>query len=121
MPQPNNDKNRGDFDRIYAEVVAEAMSVLGEGTSVITNYLEQKFSFSLAETADNPKALSEALGSALGGSTRIIQRRILRLLYERMNMKYPSYMTIDFEERIFEVKKAHEKLGSSSPPSRDAG
>ena len=120
MAQDNNDKNRGDFAKIYAEVVAEAMTVLGEGTSVITNYLEQKYSISLADTADNPKALSEALSSALDGSARIIQIRILRLLHERMNMKYPSFMTIDFEEKILEVRKAYEKLGFSSLPSREA-
>jgi hypothetical protein len=121
MPQNKNDKIGADFDRMYAEVVAEAMSALGEGTSVITNYLEQKYSISLADTADNPQALSEALGSALDGGARIIQRRILRLLYERMNIKNPLYMTIDFEKRILEVRKMYERLGSSSSPSRNTG
>lgn len=109
MPQ-NNDKNRSDFDKIYAEVVSEAMSVLGEGTSLIVSYLEQKYSITLAETADNPKALSEALDAALDESRRVIQRRILRLLYERINTKFPSYMTIDFEERISQAKKRMKRL-----------
>jgi hypothetical protein len=119
LPQNNNDKNDNDFGKIYAEVVTEAMSVLGEGTTLITNYLEQKYSITLADTADSPKALSEALGAALDGSMRIIQRRILRLLYERINIKFPSSMTIDFEERIIQVRKAYEKLGASSSPSPD--
>lgn len=86
------------------------ISVLGEGTSLITNYLEQKYSITLSETADNPKALSEALGAALDGSMKVIQRRILRLLYERINLKFPSYMTIDFVERINEVRKAYNMI-----------
>lgn len=117
MPQ-DNDKSASTFDKIYAEVVAEAMSVLGEGTFLITNYLEQKYSITLADTADNPKALSEALCAALGGSMKVIQRRILRLLYERMSLRFPSYMTINFEEKIIEARKTYEKLGSSNPPPR---
>ncbi len=116
MPKRNDDKNAIDFRDVYADVVAEAMSVLGEGTSLITNYLEQKYSITLSETADNPKALSEALGAALDGSMKVIQRRILRLLYERINLKFPSYMTIDFVGRINEVRKAYENLSPSNSP-----
>jgi hypothetical protein len=95
------------------------MSVLGEGTSLIVSYLEQKYSITLAETADNPKALSEALDAALDESRKIIQRRILRLLYERINIKFPSYMIINFEERISQAKKMYEKIESSNSSSRD--
>lgn len=114
MPKQNYDKNATDFRDIYADVVVEAMSVLGEGTSLITNYLEQKYSLTLSDTADNPEALSDALGGALGGSMKVIQRRILRLLYERINLKFPSYMTIDFVGRINEVRKAYENLSPSN-------
>lgn len=115
--KPHLPQNNNDFDKIYGEVVKEALSVLGEGTSLITNYLEQKYSITLAATADNPKALSEALGAALDGSRRIILRRILRLLYERINIKFPSFMTIDFEEKLIQVRKEYEKLGTSSMSS----
>jgi len=115
----NNNKDENNFVKIYGEVVTEAMQVLGAGTSVITNYLEQKYSIKLADTADNPKALSEALNAALDGSMRILQRRILRLLYERINIKFPSSMTIDFEEKIIQARKAFEKPGSSNSPSND--
>lgn len=116
MLKSNADKNATDFREVYAVVVAEAMSVLGEGTSLITNFLEKKYSLTLSETADDPQALSEALGAALGGSMKIIQRRILRLLYERINLKFPSYMTNDFVGRIKEVRKAYEKLSPLNSP-----
>jgi hypothetical protein len=67
------------FKSIYAHAVNEAMSVLGEGNETITTFLEKKYSISLADTADTPAALSEALESAIDGGRRIIERRIIRL------------------------------------------
>src|SRR5712692_775984 len=85
----NVQNNNDNFRKIYAEAVREAMSILGEGTAVITTHLEQKYSINLADTADNPKALSEALEFSLIGGKRVIQRRILRLLYEKIDHKPP--------------------------------
>jgi hypothetical protein len=99
------------FKEIYAQAVNEAMSILGEGASLVTSYLERKYSISLDDTADNPKLLSDALDSAIDGGARIVQRRILRLLYEKMNLKLPSIMlmTVNFEDKIFQAKEGYAK------------
>ena len=103
--QSNNDN----FKKIYAEAVREAMSILGEGTAIVTTHLEQEYSINLADTADNPKALSEALESSLSGGKRVIQRRILRLLYEKINHKPPPGIVTDFEQQIIQARKEYEK------------
>ncbi len=106
MPQ-NRDKST--FQEIYAQAVDEAISILGEGAALVTSHLERKYSINLQDTADNPKLLSDALDSAIDGGARIVQRRILRLLYEKMNLKVPSLMlmTVNFEEKIFQARKAY--------------
>ena len=103
--QSNNDK----FKKIYAEAVGEAMSILGEGTSIVTKHLEQKYSINLADTVDNPKLLSEALESAISGGNRVIQRRILRLLYEKINHKPPPGSVTEFEQQIVQAREEYER------------
>lgn len=104
MPKAGDEDN---FKEIYAQAVTEAMSILGEGTSLVTGYIERKYGIDLASTADNPRILSEALDAAIDGGARVIQRRILRLLYDKMNIKVPStmMMTVDFEGKISQAKK----------------
>ncbi len=94
---------------MYAEAVREAMSILGEGTVIVTTHLEKKYSINLADTADNPKALSNALEFSLSGGERVIQRRILRLLYEKINHKPPPGTVTDFEQQIIQARKEYEK------------
>ena len=40
---------------------------------------------------------------------KIVQRRILRLLYRRIGIEQPFAIAINFEERIFKARKAFEK------------
>jgi 20S proteasome alpha/beta subunit len=94
-----------DFKSVYAQAVNEAMSVLGEGSESITTFLEKKYSITLADTADSPRALSEALESAIDGGRRVIERRIIRLLYESINKKAPQAMTLDFEKLVADAKR----------------
>lgn len=119
MPAEDKVKISSDFAKAYAEAVEEAMLILGEGAHLITDYLEQKYSIKLADTADTPKALSEALTAALDESRRIIERRILRLLYAKLNMRLQSSINMDFEEKIRQAREMYEKLGSSHPSSNN--
>jgi len=108
----NKDENAksiraNNFKNIYSEAVSEGMSILGESASLVTSFLERKYSISLSDTDDNPKILAEALGSAIDGGARVVERRILRLLYEKMNMKLPSVMlmTVNFEEKVNQARQ----------------
>ena len=57
------------------------------------SYIKDRYSVSLSDTADNPQALSNALYAVIDGGTRIIQRRILRLLYTRIGIELPFAIT----------------------------
>ena len=106
--------NTKQFKEIYAEAVEEGMSILGEVTSLVTSHLERKYSISLVDTADNPKILSEALYAAIDGGARVVQRRILRLVYEKMNVKLPpNMMTVSFDEKIIQAKRDYDNATTS--------
>jgi hypothetical protein len=103
------------FASIYAEAVTEALSILGDNVApVVTNYLDEKYSIHLTETADNPKALSEALDAAIDGGKRIVERRILRILYQKIGLSAPSSMTVNFDDKIRQARKDFESYISST-------
>jgi hypothetical protein len=104
-----------EFEEIYGQAIAESLSILGQHiASIIVLYVNEKHSIRLSETFENPKALTEALKSSLDGGTRIIQRRILRLLYYKLGIEPQFALTINFEEKVIEAKKEFEKKNCKS-------
>jgi len=102
------------FEEAYSQAVTQSLTMLGPSTSaVVTSYLNEKFSKRLEDTMDDPELLSDALEVAINGGRRIVQRQILRLLYEKIGIDPPSAMTLDFESRIEEARK--EYLNRQSP------
>ena len=98
------------FEEAYSQAVTQSLSMLGPSTSaVVTAYLNEKFSKRLEDTVDDPKLLSDALEVAIDGGRRIVQRQILRLLYEKIGINPPSAMTLDFESRINEAREEYRK------------
>ena len=104
------------FEEALAVAVNEAMKVLGKQVSaVVTNHLREKYSISPELMSNNPEALGEALEQALDDGSRIVERKILRTLYEKVGSTTPSsasWTMSDFNEKILEVKKLYEKQRS---------
>ena len=99
------------FKEAYKQAVEEGLSILGKNVSaVINSYILEKYSIRLTDTENNPKALSDALESVIDGGSRIVKRRILRILYNRIGIEIPFAMTINFEDRVFKAKKEYERL-----------
>jgi hypothetical protein len=106
-------RNQNKFNEAYEQAVTQALSILGKDVSVIiTSYIEDKYSVRLSDTADNPKDFSDALDAVINGGKRIVQRRVLRLLYDRIGVELPFAMTTDFEDKILKAKKEFEKYPS---------
>ena len=105
----NHTQNK--FNEAYEQAVVQALSILGKELSlVITSYIKDRYSVSLSDTAENPQALSNALYAVIDGGTRIIQRRILRLLYKRIGIDLPFAITSNFEDKVLNAKKEYEKM-----------
>ena len=103
--------NNNSFKEAYKQAVEEGLSILGKNVSaVVSSYIVEKYSIRLTDTEDNPKALSDALESVIDGGSRIVKRRILRILYNRIGIELPFAMTINFEDRVFKAKEEYERL-----------
>lgn len=95
------------FGDAYAQAVTEGIKVLGPVVSeIVTDYIESKYSVHLARTADNPSALDEALEHAIDGGRIIIERRIIRILTEKLGLNEEFEKRVEsFEKRVQETKQ----------------
>ena len=98
------------FGKIYSESIDEALIVLGPHVAnLIKFYVYQKYSVRLNDTYNNPQALTEALKSIIDGATRVIQRRMLRILYEKIGIEPHFVITENFEKKVLEARDLFEK------------
>jgi hypothetical protein len=94
------------FEKAYSSAVKEGMLILGEDVSrIVQDYIEEKYSFLIENTSQDPKALSEALHFAIDGGKRIIERRIIRLLSKKLDIEYHSAELINFEKQIKDMRE----------------
>ena len=99
-----------DYVKIYGESVNEALSVMGPHIArIIKIHVQEKYSIRLTDTYNNPQELTDALRATIDGGTRVIQRRILRILYEKMGIEPKFVISTNFEEKKLEAKKLFEK------------
>ncbi|MGI0050418.1 MAG: hypothetical protein ACRD8K_01660 [Nitrososphaeraceae archaeon] len=99
------------FENAYANAVKEGMKILGEDVSkIVQDYIEDKYSFQLENTSQDPKSLSEALQFAIDGGKRIIERRIIQILSKMLEIEYHSAELINFEKQIKEMRKNFEDI-----------
>jgi hypothetical protein len=102
------------FTQAYSDAVSQAFKILGDQVSkIVIDYLEQKHLIKIGETSINPKALDEALDRAIDGGRFIIERRIIRLLHEKLGIKNSiSDSSVDFEKKILDAQQKYEDRAS---------
>jgi hypothetical protein len=99
------------FEEAFAQSTSEAIKILGDIVSkIVTDFLEAKYTISLTKTANNPAALDEALEHAIDGGKIIIERRLINLLYKKLDLE-PIPITISnlssFEQKVNEAKNRY--------------
>lgn len=103
------------FENLYDEAIDEALLVLGPHISnLIKFYINEKYSIKLNDTYRDPQVLTEALKSVIDGATRVIQRRLLRILYGKIGIEPHFVITENFEKKISEAKEIFERNNNYS-------
>ena len=96
------------YEEAFAQSTAEAFKILGNVVSkIVTDFLEAKYSINLNKAANNPAALDEALEHAIDGGKIIIERKLINLLYEKLDLEpIPSINSnlASFEQKVDEAK-----------------
>ena len=98
------------FEEAYAQAMNEAILLLGDVVSrIVTDYIQNKYSIQITKTADNPAALDEALKHAIDGGKIIIERRLVKLLYQKLGLQLNSEKTTseNFVQRIETARKLY--------------
>lgn len=98
------------FDEAYAQATSESIRILGNIVSkIVTDYLQSRYSINITKTASNPSALDEALEHAIVGGRTIVERRLINLLYEKLNLEplianEKNSKLKSFEQKVNEVR-----------------
>ena len=102
------------FDEAFAQAAIEAMMILGNVVSqIVTDYLETRYSINIMRTANNPKALDQALEHAIDGGRTIVERKLMNLLYEKLNLERPLATNgsksnfFSFEQKVNEARQRY--------------
>ena len=101
------------FDEAYAQASNEAIKILGNVVSkIVTDYLRSRYSIDITKTANNPIALDEALEHAIDGGRTIVERKLLNLLYEKLNLepfiiKEKNKNLSTFEQKVNEIRQKY--------------
>lgn len=75
------------FKELYQQAVIESIEILGKQVSeVVINFLEEKHSIRLEETAYNPEVFHEVLEDAINGGSRIVERKIIKTLNKKLKI-----------------------------------
>lgn len=102
--------NKKQFENLYSEAIDESLIVLGPHVAnLIKFYVNEKYSVRLNDTYNNPQVLTEALKSTIDGATRVIQRRMLRIIYDKIGIEPHFVITENFEKKVLEAKEIFEK------------
>lgn len=96
------------FEEAFAQSTTEAFKILGDVVSkIVTDFLVTRYSINLNKTANNPAALDEALEHAINGGKIIVERKLINLLYEKLDLEpFPAINSnlASFEQRVNEAK-----------------
>lgn len=100
------------FEDAYAQASSEAIRILGTVVSkIVTDYLQTRYSIKITRTANNPTALDEALEHAIDGGRTIVERKLINLLYEKLDLE-PSILSeknnnLSFEQKVNEARQKY--------------
>jgi predicted ArsR family transcriptional regulator len=104
------DDGEADFRKAYSAAVNQAISMLGKNSSkIVRAFLERQSSTRLEDTVDDPKRLADTLENSIDGASKVVERQIVRLLYESIDSEPPFVMTTDFALMITELKGAYKR------------
>ena len=100
------------FEEAYAQASSEAIRILGTIVSkIVTDYLQSRYSINITRTANNPTALDEALEHAIDGGKTIVERKLINLLYEKLDLESSILSeknnNLSFEQKVNEARQKY--------------
>lgn len=111
-----NSEEKISFEEALSQSVNEAISIFGSQISmVISNYIKNKHKMGIQQNdIIDMQMLEEVLQDVLDGGSRIVERKVLRLLYQKIGAQPNAVGAINnFEESLTKVKKLYDRHNST--------
>ncbi len=107
------------FSQVLLGCVDEGLSVLGtEPRLAVYQYLSTMCSLQREEIPDKPEEFAAGLRKALGGASRVMERIILRKLFQKIGSSFRETPDSEFAEYVTE---AHRRFDLVSRKARFPG
>ncbi len=99
------------FEQLLLECIDEGLSVLGnEPGQALYQYLLTICSLPREEIPDRVADFAAGLKKALGGASKVIERLILRKLFQKTGSSFRETIDTEFVDYVAEAKRRYEIL-----------
>ncbi len=97
------------FGELLLEVIDDSLSVLGEQPRLaVFQYLMTMHSIQREEIPDKPEEFAFGLRKALGGASSVIERLILKKLFQRIGSTFRETQNLEFGDYINDARRRFE-------------
>jgi len=97
------------FPQLLLESIDEGLSVLGnEPREAVYQFLRTICSLPREDIPDHVPEFAAGLRRALGGASKVIERLILRRLFEKTGSSFRDVPDTDFNEYVLDAKRRFE-------------
>jgi hypothetical protein len=97
------------FDQVFLECVDDGLSVLGnEPRKAVYQYLSTIHSLEREQIPDKVDEFASGMRKALGSSSRVIERLILKKLFQRIGSIFREIQDFEFADYVRDAKRRFE-------------
>jgi predicted CopG family antitoxin len=101
------------FSEVLLDCVDEGLSVLGnEPRQAIYQYLSTIHSLDREQIPDKVDEFAAGLKKALGSASRVIERLILKKLFQRIGSTFREAADLEFTDYVSEAKRRFEVIST---------
>jgi hypothetical protein len=94
------------FDQAFLDCIDEALSILGnEPKQAVYQYLSTIHSLDREQIPDRVDEFSADLRKALGGASKVIERLILKKLFQKIGSTFREVPDLEFTDYVMEAKR----------------
>jgi hypothetical protein len=94
------------FEQAFLDCIDEALSVLGtEPKQAVYQYLSTIHSLDREEIPDRVDEFSAGLRKALGSASKVIERLILKKLFQKIGSVFREVPDLEFTDYVTEAKR----------------
>lgn len=109
------------FEQLLLECIDEGLSVLGsEPRQALYQYLLTICSLPREEIPSRVADFAAGLKKSLGGASKVIERMILRKLFQKTGSSFRETIDTEFTEYVADAKRRYEILSQRHPIAEDS-